>query len=215
MEAKELSEEALDFLSGPDRQTVLRAVKEIRDSNNPLYIGKRLTDLHQTLAPFGYFIKAVAATKLVQRTAYGYMYGYRNAIAQLPSGAVQAMMDRKLTINANHRKPLGEWTEALAIVPPPQSGSSTTYSKWVEELIEKKPKRLTGHQANRVRKSPEQLMDECTHVIERALKRLPTQKGVRDRFARSLISITMRYFGLESEKFNPAETLPPARRSNT
>ena len=211
---EELSEEVLDFLSGPDRQTVLRSIREIRGSNNPLYVGKRLTDLHQILAPFGYFIKALTATELVQRTAYGYMYGYRNAIAQLPPGAVQAMMDRKLTINANHGKPLGEWTEVVAIVPPPQTGSSATYSKWVDELIKQKPKRLTGHQANRVRKSPEELMEECTHVIERALKRLPTQKAIRERFARNLISITMKYFGLDAERFSPAESLPHSNRTS-
>jgi hypothetical protein len=208
-------EQELDFLQTADRQTVLRNIKEIRESNNPLYIGQRLSELHTLLQPYGYFTKAIAAVRLVQRTAYGYMNGYRNAAKLLPEGAVQAMMDRKLVINSN-RSPLGEWTEAVNLVPPPKAGSDAAYSRWVDELIERKPKRLTGHQANRVRKDPDDLLLECAHVIERALKRLPPQRAVRERFGRRVVELAMRYFSLDPGKFSPADTLPEkSKRADT
>ena len=49
-------------------------------------------ELQAILAPYGYFTKAIRTFDMVQRAAYGYMYGYRNAIDQLPPGAVQAMI---------------------------------------------------------------------------------------------------------------------------
>jgi hypothetical protein len=199
-------DESLDFLRAEERQIVQRNIAEIAESSNPLYIGKRMSELHTFLAPYGYFTKAITALGMVLRTAYGYMYGYRNAAAQLPPGAIQAMMDRKLIINVSRNKGgLGEWTEAIASVPPPATGSAATYSRWVEEMITKKPKRLTGAQANRVRKDPYEALIECYRIIERYGKRLPPQPGTRERFARQLIRLTMTQFGLKSEKFTPAE----------
>jgi hypothetical protein len=204
-------DQSLGFLQTADRQTVLRNIKEIRESNSSLYIGKRIAELQSILSPFGYFTKAIAALGMVQRTAYGYMYGYRNAMEKLPAGAVQAMMDRKLVINSN-RSPLGEWTEVIAMLPPPVSGSAAAYQRWVDALIAAKPKRLTGVQANRVRKDPEDLMAECFSAIQRASKRLPPQRAVRERFARNLIRAIMKIFDLEPEKFSPAETQPETKK---
>jgi hypothetical protein len=198
--------ESLDFLRPSDRETVQRNMKEIAESSNPLYIGKRMNELRTILAPYGYFTKAIAALGMVMRTAYGYMYGYRNAEDQLPPGAVQAMMDRKLIINASRNKSsLGEWTAAVALVPPPATGSPATYAKWVDELISKKPKRLTGSQANRIRKDPDEALLECYRFIERIGKRLPPQPGAGKDFARRLIRLTMKHFDLKPEKFTPAE----------
>jgi hypothetical protein len=208
-------DDRLEFLQATERQTVLKNMKEIAGSSNPLYIGKRIGELQVVLAPYGYFSKAISALGMVMRTAYGYMYGYRNAAAQLPAGAVQAMIDRKLIINASrNRDSLGEWTEAVALVPPPATGSAATYSRWVEEMMSKKKKRLTGQQANRIRKEPDEALLDCYRFIERMGKRLPPQPGTRERFARHLIRLTMKHFDLKPEKFTPAEipaSFAPAR----
>lgn len=198
-------EKSLDFLQAADRQTVLRNIKAIRESSSPLRIGQLLEELHKILAPYGLFAKAIAATGLVQRTAYGYRYGFRNVVESLPSGAVQAMMDRKLVINPNRGTRFGEWTDVLEQVPPPSSGSASDYARWVDELIARKPKRLTGHLANRVRKSPDELILECDRVVERAWKRLPPQRAVRDRFARRLIQNVKKRFELSPEKVTSEE----------
>jgi hypothetical protein len=198
-------EKSLDFLQVADRQTVLRHIKAIRESNSALRIGQLLEELHRILAPYGLFAKAIAATGLVQRTAYAYRYGFQNVVESFPSGAVQAMMDRKLVINPNRGTRFGEWTEALEQVPPPSSGSATDYARWVDELIANKPKRLTGHLANRVRKSPDELILECDRVVERAWKRLPPQRVVRERFARRLIHNVKKRFELASEKISSEE----------
>lgn len=199
-------DESLAFLEADQRRIVRRKMGEIAESSNPLYIGERVNELHAILAPYGYFTKAIAALKMVPRTAYGHMYGYRNAVAQLPAGAIQAMMDRKLIINVSRNKNgLGEWTEAVALVPPPPSGSAARYAKWVDEMIAKKPKRLTGQQANRIRIEPGEALIECYRIIERYGKRLPPQPGTRERFARRLIRLTMKHFDLKAEKFTPEE----------
>jgi hypothetical protein len=195
----------LGFLQVADRQTVLRNIKAIRESNSPLRIGQLLEELHKILAPYGFFARAIAATGLVQRTAYGYRYGFRNVVESFPAAAVEAMMDRKLVINPNRGTRFGEWTEALELVPPPPSGSASDYARWVDELIARKPKRLTGHLANRVRKSPEELILECDRVLERAWKRLPPQRAVRERFARRLIQNVRKRFELAQEKVGLAE----------
>lgn len=198
-------EKSLDFLTSAQRHAVMRNIRAIGESNSSLLIGKLLDEVHRILAPFGYFTKAIARTNLVQRTAYGYMYGYRNAVETLPPGAVQAMMDRKLVVNPNRGTKFGEWGVALDLMPPPPTGSSADYERWVDELIERKPKRLTGHLANRIRKTPDELIVECDHVIERAWKRLPQQRALRERFARRLIANVMRRFDLGPEKFSPFE----------
>ena len=111
-------EKSLDFLQAADRQTVLRNIKAIRESNSALRIGQLLEQLHNLLAPYGLFARAIAATGLVQRTAYAYRYGFRNVVQSFPAGAVQAMMNRNLVINPNRGTRFGEWTEALELVPP-------------------------------------------------------------------------------------------------
>jgi hypothetical protein len=163
-------------------------------------------ELQAILAPYGYFTKAIRTFDMVQRTAYGYMYGYRNAIDQLPPGAVQAMMDRRLTINASRNmRTLGEWTEAIAAVPSPATGPAATYLKWVDEVIAKKPKRFTGKRANQIRREPDEVLLECYRFIEKMGNRLPPIRGTREKFARKLMGIIMTHFELAPDKFTPAE----------
>lgn len=196
----------LVFLPKDEYKAVLRDMREIVASNSPLYIGERLFRLQRTLAPYGYFIKAIKAMRLVLRTAYGYMYGYRNACEQLPAGAVEAMMKRKLTINASRNKTgLGEWTAAIKLMPPPSKGSATTYERWVEEMIAAKPKRLTGQQALRVPRNPSDVLRECYVAVDRLARRLPPDRRIKETTARKLIALIMKRFDLGPEKFVPAE----------
>lgn len=214
-------EAELDFLDAPARKAVWRAMGEIAEPeipNSPLYIGKRLDELNVILAPYGYFTTALGVLRVSDnvpktlRTVYGYMYGYRNAAQQLPEGAVAAMMERKLIVSTT-KKGLGDWTEAIAAVPPPATGTSAAYLKWVDKMIESKPKRMTGALANLVPRDPDEVLLECYRAIERLGKRLPV--SARERCVRRLIGYTMTHFGLKSEKFVPAEIPPnfqPARR---
>jgi|HubBroStandDraft_1064217.scaffolds.fasta_scaffold19557_11 hypothetical protein len=211
-------EESLDFMQDAERKSVLRIMKEIVESDNPLYIGGRVSELHTILAPNGLFLKAIQATRLVRRTAYGYMYGFRNVNSALPAGAVQAMIERKVVINPNRKGgEFGEYTKAIELVPPPKSGTPSVYLRWVDEMIAAKPKRLTGNLANTVRKSPEDALIECYQMLERIGKRLPPQPAVRKDFARNLIRLTMKKFDLEPDRFSPAKVTPmfPPSRSRS
>ncbi len=203
------NEDSLRFLSAEQRQTVRKNMKEIAASSNQLYIGKRILELQVILAPYGYFTKAIAAMGLVLRTGYACMYAYRHAMENLPEGAVQAMMDRKLVINASRAKgALGEWTKPVAAVPPPAKGTPETYRLWVERMITAKPKRMTGSLANRVKKNPDDALLETFKFIARISNRLPDQPEVRRRFALQLIRLVMAHFNLAAQKVSPRDVPP-------
>lgn len=210
-----MDKDELDFLRATEQQAVLHAMDEIRGANSTLYIGKHLAALQEILSPYGYFLRALSELRIVHRTGYGYIQAYRNATLQLPPGAVQALMGSTLKLNANRGRAFGEWTEVINSFPPPESGSPDVYAKWVEELIKRKPKRLTGHKANRIRKSPDVLMEECTHVIQRAWMRLPRQQAVRERFAQALIEKTLECFGLKERSIEPEMSESPRARKRT
>lgn len=208
-----LDRASLEFLSEQEYKTVQRNMEEIVESRNPLYIGQRVSELHALLASSGYFLKAINAVQLVVRTAYGYMYGYRNATAQLPSGAVAAMMNRKLVVNANrNRGSLGEWTAAIEATPPPATGTPETYARWVENMIASNPKRLNRWQARNATKDPDEALLECYRFIESVGRRLPPRPATRQKFARRLIGATMKYFDLKPEKFTPIDAPAPPTR---
>jgi hypothetical protein len=209
----------LAFLPPEDRAAVLRDMSEIVECNSSLRIGQLLCGLRRTLSVYGYFLRAIKAVGLAERTAYGYMYGYNNAVATLPAGAVQAMIDRKLTINAYYPKResnLGEWTKLVAELPPPKKGSAEAYAKWVDELIALKPlRRGAGQVGNRVIKDPEEFIEDCYRRVEIGIKRLPHDPKVRERAAKKLIGLIMRRFDLAAGKFSPVEvpsSLIPSRR---
>jgi hypothetical protein len=195
----------LDFLKPAERQAVLRNLKEINESKSPLYIGKRVLELRATLQAYRYFMKAIAVTGLVLRTAYAYMYGYSNAMELLPAGAVQAMMDRDLVVNINRgRGRLGGWTDAVALLPPPAKGTPETYARWVDQLIANKPKVPIGPVDRRL--DSNDALAQTFRLVARMGKRLPAAE--RKDFAVRLIRYTMKHFDIKPVKFAPAE-IPP------
>lgn len=202
-------ERQLSFLSPADRQAIMRDMREIMESKSSLYQGQRIGRLQKLLAPYGYFTKALDALRDsigTQKTGYSYMYGYRNAMAQLPGGAVQAMIDRNLVVNATRDlNNIGEWTKAIALTPPPASGSAAVYARWVEEMIANKPKRLTGHLASRVPRDPQAVLLDCFRAVDRAVRRLPSNDRVREKIGRELIGLVMTRFEFKPEKFYPVE----------
>lgn len=205
MEFKGFDAGSLAFLPSAERQAVLRDMREIVESGSSLYIGERIDRLQRVLAPYGYFRKTLNALNIVQRTAYGYMYGYRVAVAQLPPGAIKAMSDRKLQVVSRDRNSLGDWSEAVVLVPPPASGSAAVYDRWVEELVSKKKKRVTGTKARRIPRDPDAVLLECYRFIARCALRLPPRRQVREQFARRLIGLTMKHFELAPERFVPED----------
>lgn len=187
----------IDFLRGPERQNVLRLVREIRDvkgSKSTLYVGKRLNELNQILSPFGYWLQCVNVCDLVQRSAYGAMNAYREAKKEFSDGAILAMIDRALILNANRGRKYGEWTDILATLPPPASGSAAAYSRWVDELIANKPKRVTGVKARQIPKSAEEVLAECRRVITSAGQRLSGNSATRARVGRELRDLCVQVF---------------------
>jgi hypothetical protein len=206
MEFEGFDNGSLSFLPVADRQAVLRAMKEIKSSRSSLYIGQRLDYLQNKLAPYGYFSKSYEVLHIgTQRTVYAYMYGWRNAAAALPAGAVQAMMNHNLIINPSRKNGLlGEWTETVAKFPPPASGSAVVYERWVKDLMANKT-RDTGFQANRKPRDPQAVLVECFRLIDRACRRLPPEKRIREKIGRELVGLTMARFELKPERFAPVQ----------
>lgn len=193
--------ENLSFLPSDQRQLVPRNIREINASDNSLYMGKRLAELNSILAPYGLWMKAIAATKLYQRTAYGYMYAYQQAEKLMPAAAVAALMQQPgIKISQNRGLPFGEWTDHIKANLPPASGSEAVYARWANELLSSKPKRVAGRSARQIAKSPDDVVDELTQAIERAFHRLPPQRAVRERVGRQVVEAAMQRFGLDEKK---------------
>ena len=204
MEFKGFSDEELMFLTKQEKQEVLQLMEEISVSRSTLYIGKRLVQLRDILVPFGYFARCLEALGVVLRTAYGYMYGYRNAMSQLPEGAVNAMMDRKLVIvSARHSPSLGIYTGAIGKVPPPKTGTAATYSKWVDEMLAAKGPRMRSQVANRTPRDPESILADCYRFIAKQARRLPAQTKTRSAFAKRLMGLMLTHFNLPQQEISP------------
>ena len=199
----------LDFLTRDEQQDALRNIREIKKNpRNSLYVGQRLDWLQLKTAPFGYFTEVMIATGLALRTAYGYLYGYRNAVNFLPPGAVKAMMDAKLLINARagYKGPLGIWTEVIQDNPPPQTGSASVYEKWAREIQEKREAPVRGKLANRIKKDPDELLRETYRLLERQHQRLP--RAARLNWLKKLVGLAMTRFDVDEADFEPIP-IPP------
>jgi hypothetical protein len=207
MEFKGFSSEDLLFLSREQQREVNRTMTEIVTSRSTLYIGKRLTALRDILVPFGYFARCLEALKIPLRTAYGYMYGYRNATLALPSGAVQAMMDRGLVVVATQQsRALGIYTDAIAQVPVPAPGSSPAlFSEWLDEVLAVKGTRLRGKNANRVPRDPKVALLECYRFFEKVLRRLPPERKVRVVFVKEFTGMLLTQVGMEAVNIKPVK----------
>jgi hypothetical protein len=101
------------------------------------------------------------------------------------------------------------YTDAIALVPPPPTGSAATYSRWLDQM---KVKSARGNNANRVPKDPDVLLLESYRFLARQAKRLPPRHQTRKEFAHRLIGLVMTQFDLEAQKFMPEE-IPPGFRS--
>jgi hypothetical protein len=216
MEFEGFSEKDLVFLNKEEQREVIRAMTEIATSPSTLCRGKNMLALRDILVPYGYFARCLEALKIPLRTAYGYMYGYRNAVKQLPEGAVEAMMNRNLVVMVQRHSPgLGVYTEAIAKVPPPQTGTAATYAKWVEEMIAAKGKRLRGNNVNRIAKDPKVALLECYRFLAKALRRLPPERKVRVVFVKEFTGMLLTQVGMEAVNIKPVKIPEEFRRSRS
>jgi hypothetical protein len=195
-----------EFLSREDQQEVLRDVREIHDNpSRSLYVGERLDRLQRKLMPYGHFMQIFPHLGIAVRTLYGYLYGYQNAAKLLPPGAVQAMMDANLLVNARSgwKGPLGVWTEPIEKHPAPKHGTAKQYREWVEQIQERRVVQPRGAVANATPKDPDELLQEGYLAIRRLYRRLPPNRTVRTAFLKKLVGIAMTTFEVEEFDFEP------------
>jgi hypothetical protein len=207
------------FLTRAEQQAVLRDMRAISvNPKNSLYVGQCFDRLQRKLTPFGYLTKVIAAlhaeSNIAQRTLYGYMYGYRNALRLLPPGAAQAMAERNLLVDARN-EPLGIWTEVIARIPPPARGGAAVYRRWVSEIIARRAPAPRGPLANATPRDPDVLLLEMFRVLERQAKRLPPNRATRAAWLRRFVGMAMTHFEVTEGNFAPVAIPPafPARRN--
>jgi hypothetical protein len=202
----ELTNEELTFLTPEERSNVRRWVEAVRTSNNNLGRGKILQQLQDLLSPYGYWLRGIAATEVIQRTAYGYINAYEACVEMFPAKAVEALIERNVPVSGvSNKNPFGKWKETFEQFPPPKSGSDAVYAQWAEKVAQNPPRQIRGRISLRQARSAEDLMDDIMKALQRAKRSLPASRINSERFGRKVVEAVMAVFEVEPGKFSPSD----------
>jgi hypothetical protein len=178
-----------------------------------LQVGEHLTALQQILEPhnlFGRFLDTFF--DMSARTAYRYISGYKNAAHILPQPVLKVAMARNVNIIGDtEEKPLGVFTSAAAVLPPPTGAVSEAQANAYIDALEQ---RVTAERSQRATgtatlpaEDPEMLKREMVQFAKRRFDRLPTNKRTRDKWARETLALLATVWGQSAMTVSPA-TVP-------
>lgn len=173
-------------------------------------IAAHLTALHEILEPLHLFEKFIRNFHFTKRTAYRYIAAYENAGRAVQNETLMKVAAiRGINIlGGDETKPLGKYTAAAAIYPPPKTANDETAVRYWDDLektrkeINADPKRRAAaekqieHKA--IRKDPRTLMKKTFQIFRATLRRVPSRS--RDDWFEELIGMMLTEAGFQSAK---------------
>ena len=205
----------------PSKQETLReeikqlAAARMMHASSGLAIGKHLRTIYNTCEPYsGAFRKLITNFAFVERTAYRYMETYDNVKAVFPEVILKAAMARGLNVLSYSKEaPLGKYTEAVRLLPPPKNADTETANRYIEQLEQTYKDRKKALLAAGERDTPrlvsrdkKTLLRDSYRGIRNALKSLPTRQ--RRAFLEELIGMAMTEAGIQSKVSFAPEGIP-------
>lgn len=179
-----------------------------------LAMGKHLKAIYNTCEPYsGAFRKICATFSFVERTAYRYMETYDNARQAFHDNIILAAISRGINIlSYNKDLPLGKYTEAVKLLPPPKTASPEEAKAYVEKLetTYRDWKRQGGPRAEPQElvtlQSPKDLLKSNFRGIKNAIAHIPPRQ--RRRWFESLIGMGMVHMNIQSPCMFSPEAIP-------
>lgn len=188
-----------------------------------LAMGEHFLKLREVLEPKRCFQKHLkAVTKMPLRTALRYITAYQNASTQLPLPVLKAVMAYNLNmLGDSEDRPLGKYTEAVEILPPPNTSDPERINKWITDVEDIRMKRsslldqkdATGKKKHvdmmaRPTGDPNKLLRSAYRAFDSLFRRLSNHDGrVKAKFVHKLAAFMAADLGVANLKVD-AEAVP-------
>lgn len=190
------------------------AAARIMHASSGLAIGKHLQNIYDTCEPYsGAFRNLVKSFNFVERTAYRYMKTYENAKLAFPETILKAAIARGLNIlSYNNEQPLGKYTEAVKLLPPPREADPTQAKRYLDQLEQtyKDRKKALGSDSETAPPVGQQgkkvLLKSSFRTIRNALKQIAPRQ--RRAFLDDLFGMALTEAGIASKVTFSPEAIP-------
>jgi hypothetical protein len=189
----------------------------ILHGGSKLAMGEHFLKLRDVLEPRRCFQKYVkAATRLPLRTVLRYITAYENASTRLPEVVLRAAMARGMNmLGEREEEPLGKYSRAVEIMPPPRSPDADQANRYLDQvetwnrerrsIIEKGKKKGKSMVDELVKPGdPDKLLRKSYRAFEMFFKRLPNDRRTRRHFIEKLVGMMLADLGVaNSQTFEP------------
>jgi hypothetical protein len=184
-----------------------------------LAIGEHLFNVNQMLKPInGAWSRFVKDWQFKnERTAYRYVQRYKNAKNHLPQNVLKAAMGRNISIYGDkEERPLGAYTEAVKILPPPRNPDIEAANRYLDQLEETRKmnndaQKKFGNKDGEVRvlaapatsKNKEMWTMHVYRMFRSRFRRLPSSKtsDARTAFVKTVIGMILTEAGVSGGNF--------------
>jgi hypothetical protein len=182
-----------------------------------LEIGQRLANIQETLNPYsGAFARFLKTFHFTGRTGYRYIEGYQNAVGTLSEPIVKAAMARGMSIMGNSAKPLGKYSEAAKLLPPPKNPDAAEATRWLDQLEQTRQERRkkliesgkkeTVDAEESVQHDPQTLLQQTYRMFKNSWRVLPSRG--RRRFLDGLVGMFLTEAGIGSAATFEPQAIP-------
>lgn len=188
-----------------------------------LSIGEHILNIYNTCESYsGMFRKIMASFGMTDRSAYRYMETYKNAREAFPEQVLKAAIVYGLDIlSYDKRRPLGKYTEVVALLPPPPNpeyAEATRYIAQLKQTYKERRKAISdgllpkevGSEAEEIRRDPDFLHLQSFRGIKNALTHVP--KNRRRHWFESLVGMTLTQMGISNPMTFEPQAVPEEYR---
>jgi hypothetical protein len=179
-----------------------------------LAIGAHLVKVQAILEPHSLFGRFLRLFRFTPRTAYRYIQRYNNASSHLPEAILRAAMARGIDMSGESAEmPLGKFTPAVKLLPPPADPSPDDANIWINKVIEVQKETRGGdlitaaagpQLAQSIPQDPETLLKECYRFITTRYRKLPINGRSRSKWVHDLAGMLLAELGI-----GHAQTIKP------
>lgn len=202
-------------LSGDEKSSVILESQKLGrtlllHNQSRLAIGEHLLALHTILEPHRMFQSYLKNFHFSERTAYRHMKSFENSKTILPANIMKAAMVRNVQIlGESTDAPLGIYTAAAAVLPPPADATEKQANEYLDELeVVRKTKQKSAAQALVPRYDSNVLMKECLRFVSSRYARLPNRRATREVWVQKFFGMCLSEFGMSAQTALAPLTVP-------
>lgn len=210
-----LTEREQEIVKGESQQL---AQAMMIHGGSKLSMGYHFLRLKQVLEPKRCFQKHIKElTRFPLRTVLRYIASYQNAAERLPESIIKAAMARGMNIlGESDERPLGVYTDAVQIMPPPRNPdaeSAVRYLDQIEQFKKDRQVKLREKNAKGEKKhvdlmakagDPDELLFKSYRSVNVFFRRLPNNVRSRRAFVEKLVGMLLTDLGVANpQSFDP------------